>query len=88
MVNESGVVYNDQKLLGIFGNRSTVHSEIKKYVTIPDATWKKIEFYYRMRNKLVHERASTGISDGQLGDFSDVVERVLRKLYWLRFDRA
>lgn len=88
LVNESGTVYNDAKLLAIFGNRSSVHTEIKKYVKLPATTWKKIEHYYRLRNKLVHERASPGVDDDQLADFRDVVEGVLRKLYKLRFDRG
>lgn len=85
LVNESGTTYNDAKLLSLFSNRSLVHSEIKKYVTIKADTWKKIEHYYRLRCKLVHERATVGISDAQIEDFRDVVERVLRKLYKLKF---
>jgi hypothetical protein len=88
LVNESGTAYNDTKLLAIFGNRNTVHVEIKKYVTLPATLWKKIEHYYRLRNKLVHERASPGVDDAQLDDFRDVVERVLRKLYKLKFDQG
>jgi len=72
-------------LLFLFSHRSLVHSEIKKYVTIKADTWKKIEHYYRLRCKLVHERATVGISDAQIEDFRDVVERVLRKLYKLKF---
>jgi hypothetical protein len=85
LINESGTTYNDAKLLSLFANRSLVHSEIKKYVTIKADTWKKIEHYYRLRCKLVHERATVGISDTQIEDFRDVVERLLRKLYKLKF---
>jgi hypothetical protein len=87
LVNESGVVYNDQKLLSLFANRTAVQNEIKKYVNIKPETWKKIDHYYRLRCKLVHERATVGISDQQLQDFRDVVERVLRKLYKLKFTK-
>jgi hypothetical protein len=85
LVNESGVVYSDAKLLSIFGSRSAVHSEIKKYANFSKDTWKKIEHYYRLRCKLVHERITVGISDQQLDDFREIVERVLRKLYKLKF---
>jgi hypothetical protein len=88
LVNESGTAYGDAKLLQIFGSRHTVHTEIKKYVNIPVATWKKIDHYYRLRNKLIHERVTVGISDGQIEDFRDVVERVLKKLYKLKFATA
>ncbi len=85
LVNDSKAVYNDAKLLSIFSNRTSVHSEIKKYVKIGNITWKKIEHYYRLRCKLVHERVTVGIDDDQIQDFRDVVEQVLSKLYKLKF---
>jgi len=86
LVNESGASYTDQKLLSLFSTRANVQTEIKKYVTIKPDTWKKIDHYYRLRCKLVHERATVGISDQQLQEFRQVVERVLGKLYKLRFN--
>ena len=86
LVNDSGTVYNDAKLLSLFGNRSDVQSEIKKYVTISQDTWKKINHYYRLRCKLVHERVTVGISDEQLQDYRDVVQGVLKKLFKLKFE--
>jgi hypothetical protein len=86
LVNDSGTVYNDAKLLSLFGNRSNVQNEIKKYVTISKDTWKKIDFFYRLRCKLVHERVTVGINDDQLQDFRDVVQAVLKKLYKLKFE--
>lgn len=85
LVNESGVAYGDIQLLNLFKNRSAVHAEIKKYVSFNANRWKKIEHYYRLRCKLVHERATVGISDQQIADFRDLVECVLRKLYKLKF---
>ena len=87
LVNEQTTQhYTDQQLLGIFGSRHKVESEVKKYVpNISAATWKKINHYYGLRNKFVHERATVGVTDGQLQDYREVVEGVLRKLYKLRF---
>jgi hypothetical protein len=85
LVNESGVVYNDAKLLSIFNNRSSVQTEIKKYVKLSVVIWGKIDHYYRMRNKLVHERVTVGVSDHDVGDFRDVVEGVLKRLFKLSF---
>jgi hypothetical protein len=42
LVNESGTVYNDARLLSIFSNRSSVHAEVKKYVTIDPDAWKRL----------------------------------------------
>ena len=85
LVNESGTPYSDKLLLSIFGNRSSVHAEIKKYVNIKKDTWKKIDHYYNLRNKFVHEKATVGVDDSQIRDFRDVVESVLKKLYKLKF---
>ena len=88
LVNESGGTYGDAQLLQIFKNRQSVHNEIKKYpqVKIGADIWKKIEHYYQLRCKLIHEKSTVGISDIQLEDFREVVESVLKKLYKLRFD--
>jgi Histidine kinase-, DNA gyrase B-, and HSP90-like ATPase len=87
LVNESGVVYGDQRLLSLFANRTEVQKEIQKYVKLKVDTWKKIDHYYRLRCKLIHEKVTVGINDEQLQDFREVVERVLRKLYKLKFTK-
>jgi histidine kinase/DNA gyrase B/HSP90-like ATPase len=86
LVHESGTPYSDSKLLSIFNNRTSVHSEIKQNVKVSVDVWKKIEHYYRLRCKLVHERATVGIADDQIKDFREVVEKVLKKLYKLKFE--
>jgi hypothetical protein len=88
LVNESGSVYSDAQLLQLFKGRHSVHAEIKKYpqAKIKADTWKKIEHYYQLRCKLIHEKATVGVSDGQIEDFREVVESVLKKLYKLNFD--
>jgi len=86
LVNESGTSYSDSQLLNIFKYRSTVHNEIKKYVKISNTIWKKIDHYYRLRCKLVHEKVTVGIDDSQIIDFRNIVEKVLHKLYNLKFD--
>jgi hypothetical protein len=87
LVNDSGTAYGDSRLLTLFSNRPAVHAEIKKYVTINQTTWKKIEYYYKQRCELIHKRASVGVTDDQLADFRGVVEYVLSKMYKLKFDR-
>ena len=84
LLNESGKVYNDSKLLTTFVKRSDVHKEIKSRVLLTIDTWKKIEHYYKLRRKLVHERVTIGITDSQIQDFREVVEGVLKKLYKLK----
>lgn len=86
LVNDSGAAYSDAKLLNIFGNRHTVHAEIKKYVRISGADWKQVNHFYNTRCKLIHEKATSGISDDQVQNFRGLVERLLTKLYKIKFD--
>jgi len=86
LVYESGQAYNDLRLLNLFKNRNTVHAEIKKYIKISKTLWKKIEHYYQLRCKLVHERVTVGVRDSQIEDFREVVQKVLKKLFKLKFD--
>jgi len=86
LVNDSGHHYNDAALQKIFAARHLVHAEIKKYSSISTTLWKKIEYYYKMRCNLVHQRASAGVSDNEIKDFRAVTEKVLSELYKLKFN--
>lgn len=85
LVNESGHIYGDHALLSLFTNRTSVQEEIKEYVNIDTRTWSKVDFYYRLRCKLVHERATVPISDNQIEDYRGIVQKILRRLFRLRF---
>jgi hypothetical protein len=88
LVNESGVAYSDARLLNIFSNRQLVHTEIRQYIKLGQSEWKKIDYYYRLRCKLVHEKITVGVADSEIRDFRQVVEHVLSKMYKLRFNDA
>ena len=85
LVNDSGEYYADEKIEEIFRKRHLVHAEIKKYVKLPDETWKKIKHFYDMRCQLIHRKASVSIPDRQMEQFRATVEGVLKKMYGLRF---
>lgn len=86
LVNDSGTAYSDQRLSAIFNDRNQVHNEIKKYVRISGDQLKNINFFYRLRCKLIHERASVNISDDQIESYRKVVELMLNKLFKLKFN--
>lgn len=71
-----------------FRSRNRVHTEIKKYVTIKSEIWKNIGHYYDLRCKFIHQRATVGVNNSELGDFREIVEGVLKKLYKLKFEAA
>lgn len=85
LVNDSGNSYSDAKLFDLFSNRSNVQKEVQKYINFNPELWKKIDHYYRLRNKLIHERATVGISDSQIEDYRRVVQKILNRLFKLRF---
>lgn len=85
LVNDSGVSYSSKRIHDIFSDRTQVHNEVAKVVSIPNTDWKKIKHYYLMRCQLIHQRASVAISDPEIADFRKTVERVLRKLFSLKF---
>lgn len=82
LVNDSGKHYSDRELLDIFSARHKVHAEIKKYITaITDVEWGKIKYYYDLRCKLIHERATVNITDSQVNELKLIVEKVLKLLF-------
>ncbi|MEE9176515.1 MAG: ATP-binding protein [Thermodesulfobacteriota bacterium] len=86
LVNDSGEPYNDRRLLELFGNRINVHKEIKKHIKLKSSTWRKVKHYYYLRCKLIHERATVGLSDSEIENYREVVQIVLNKLFKLKFD--
>ena len=87
LVNESKTQFSESSLLSLFSKRNQVHQEVKKHVRISRDDWKKIDHFYNLRCKLIHERASAGVSDNDVADFEKVVEGTLKKLFGLKFDR-
>lgn len=85
LVNDSGEYYSNSQIKSLFEKRHLVHKEVKKFIELKESIWKKINFYYNLRCKLIHERATVGIPDDQIEDFRDVVEKVLKKLFDLKF---
>lgn len=88
LVNDSGTIYSDAQLVTLFKNRKDVVNEIKRYIVLSNKIWKKIKYYYDLRCKLIHERASAGINDSQIQDYTNIVQIVLKKMFKLNFKIA
>ncbi len=88
LVNDSKTYYSNRQLLDIFRERRFVIQEIRKYLSNKDVTdkeWKRLGHYYDLRCKLVHERATVDVTPSQLQDHRKLVEKVLKKLFKLKF---
>jgi hypothetical protein len=86
LVNDSGEYYADGRLLELFRSRHNVEMEIKRFKPlIDDKIWRMLDYYYNIRCKLVHERASVQITDSEIEYYREVAEGVLNELFKLRF---
>jgi hypothetical protein len=85
LVNDSGKYYKDDELLRMFRERNIVQKEIQLYIKFNPDIWKKINYYYGLRNKLVHERITVGIPDSYIENYREVVLEMLTTLFKLQF---
>ena len=76
--------YNDTKIAEIFKSRHKVITEVTAHVKFSKTLLRKVSHYYQLRNKLVHERATVGITDAQIADYQALVEKVLSTLFGLK----
>jgi hypothetical protein len=60
---------------------------VKAHVNLSATLLGKVAHYYGLRNKLIHERATVGITDHQITDYRRTVELVLKKLFKLKFPK-
>jgi hypothetical protein len=77
--------YNDAKIVTLFKARHEVINEVKQHVNLSKTVLGKVAHYYNLRNKLIHERATVGITDKQIDDYQRTIEHVLHKLFKLNF---
>lgn len=78
--------YDDKRIKQIFGRRSDVIKEVQgKNPNITSALVTKVDAYYGLRNKLIHERTTIPISDRQIADYRKLIESVLKILFGLKF---
>lgn len=77
--------YTDTHIASLFQNRTRVLNDVTARVTIPQQHLDKARHYYMMRNKLIHERATVGITDADVQTYRATIQAVLKILFGLRF---
>lgn len=77
--------YDDAKIKDLFSRRYKVVAEVKNKVNLPQKLVAKATHYYEMRNKLIHERATVGITDKDVAIYRDTIEQILTRLFDLNF---
>jgi hypothetical protein len=78
-------IYNDAKIAQLFKNRQDVINEVTNKVSIAATLIAKARHYYALRNKLIHERATVGITDNDVDNYRTTIQKVLRILFDLKF---
>jgi hypothetical protein len=80
--------YNNAKIEQIFARRNLVLDEITPHVTIPKTLLNKARHYYGLRNKLIHERATVGVTDSDIENYKSTVAKILTVLFDLSFPKS
>lgn len=77
--------YNDAAIQKLFSRRDQVISAVTQKINIPMALIEAANHYYNIRNKLVHERATVGVTDSDVASYRLTIEKLLGILFDLRF---
>lgn len=83
LVNEQSI--GATKFANIAKNRTDVQNEVFKHISVSKTTEHQINHYYRLRNDLVHQRATPNVSDQDIATYRSIVEDMLKKMFGLRF---
>lgn len=75
--------YTDAKIKELFDKRYKVISEVSGKVNIPKKLLDKAKHYYDLRNKLIHERATVGITDSDVENYDNTIREILQILFGL-----
>jgi hypothetical protein len=85
IVHTQGLNLGQKTLEQIFEHRDSVIKILRQKVNIDRPTLDKIEHYYRLRNKLVHERATVDVPNDDINNYEETVQDVLTLLFGLQF---
>ena len=77
--------YTNSQLATLFARRTDVVREVQVHANFPKTLLGKVNYYYSLRNSLIHQRATVLITDEQVEDYRKVIERVLKKLFDVKF---
>ena len=69
----------------LFKKRHDVIDAVSQQITIPQNLLNKVQHYYDIRNKLIHERATVDIVDSDVDNYRSTIEKILTILFDLKF---
>lgn len=83
LVNEIGM--GAKAFKNIAENRTDVQKEVVKHLALDQQMVAKIDYYYKLRCDLIHQRATPNITDSQIEDYREIIEYLLGKMFGLQF---
>lgn len=84
--NEVSPAIGIPKLQNILTNRANVVSEVTNRVSqIKKSDWQKINYYYTMRCNLIHQKATTSVSNEEVEDYKKLITKFLGVLFSIKF---
>ncbi|MEO5644140.1 MAG: ATP-binding protein [Bacteroidia bacterium] len=84
LVHEANI--GTRRFSNIVLNRTDIIIEVQRHNTsISASEWSKVNYYYVQRNNLVHQKATAAVSDSDVEDYRELVEKILKQLFGLKF---
>ena len=78
--------FDDAHIAKLFSRRHQVVDAVKKAVpSLPDTDITKAKHFYLLRNKLIHERASSTVTDNDIESYRSTIHTILKILFDLKF---
>jgi histidine kinase/DNA gyrase B/HSP90-like ATPase len=78
--------FTNAKLSVLFERRTEVVKTVRAKVAIPDELVEKANYYYSVRNSLIHQRATANPTDADIRGYRTVVQQLLNILFDIQFD--
>jgi hypothetical protein len=85
IVHTDGLDLGGKTLAQLFQRRAAVVKIVEQRVSFDAATLEKINHYYRLRNQLIHERATATVTPEDIDNYQETVQGVLEQLFGLKF---
>src|SRR5882724_160862 len=85
IVHTDGLNLGGKTLAQLFEQRAAVIKVVRQKVKFAPTTLQKIEHFQRLRNELIHERATAHVTDEDIENYEQTVQEVLSQLFQLTF---
>jgi len=84
IVHAEGLNRMGKTLEDLFKNRDQVIKVVQQKITFKKETLRRIKHYYLMRCKLIHEKATLDVTDGDIKNFRKAIEECLKLLFGIK----